>query len=534
MRGIHARWRAALVLAAVVTLGPGVVTAAAAGPDLVDARVQGAWNLTVTVASYTGPTQPGARPVGHQATDQIWFESTCPRPGSCSVRIWGPSGPDPSQAAYYTYYSNQSGFEGTPGPTGLQQSGTTYSVDIPTGGFGGYKCAPPSGSTKPGQHLSLRVTEAKQSRTGWLATTVTGTESLVAGWGCNGSQPTNWIAENLSIAGHPVGYVAATGAAAGLTVSSLASSLNPPGLAFRSPGLIVGNLVLTALVILFVTFPSALFNHTLSENYAEIAAIAKRFQFVTAPARRQRERLGRLLNERRREFAVFAAVLAGGSVINGLLDPAFGFNSRSATSYLATVVTLAYAVAVSALVAVAYRRVRARKTDWTFKTLPLGLVIAAACVLLSRLTHFQPGYFYGLVCGIAFGTNLVRHEDGHAAAIAAVVTMLLAVVAWIGWSFVNPIAIRSGAAWPLVFADDFLASVFVGGLVGNVIGLLPLKSLQGGRLIAWHRAVWAVIFAIAVFGLVQVLLHPEQGAVHPSQAPLVTAIILFLGFGGGS
>jgi hypothetical protein len=43
-----------------------------------------------------------------------------------------------------------------------------------------------------------------------------------------------------------------------------------------------------------------------------------------------------------------------------------------------------------------------------------------------------------------------------------------------------------------------------------------------------------VVFAVAVFGLVQVLLHPEQGAVHPSQAPLVTALVLFVGFGGSS
>ena len=69
---------------------------------------------------------------------------------------------------------------------------------------------------------------------------------------------------------------------------------------------------------------------------------------------------------------------------------------------------------------------------------------------------------------------------------------------------------------------------------GNVIGLLPFKSLQGGRLFAWHRGVWAVIFAVGVFGLVEVFLHPEAGAVHPSPAPLVTAIILLLGFGGGS
>ena len=97
---------------------------------------------------------------------------------------------------------------------------------------------------------------------------------------------------------------------------------------------------------------------------------------------------------------------------------------------------------------------------------------------------------------------------------------MLAVAAWIGWSIVHPHA-GSGAAWPVILLDDFLAAVFLGGLVGSVIGLLAPRRL-------------GVIFAIAVFGLVQVLLHPEEGAVHPSQAPLVTAVLLFLGFGGGS
>lgn len=536
MRRIRVLWRVSLLLSFASSLAlTGHVDAAAAGPDLVDARLQGAWNLTVTVASYTGPQQSGYRPIGHVATDRIWFESTCPSAGACNVRIWGPNGPDPSQAAFFTFFSNASGLEGTPGPSGLQQSGSTYSVGIPIGGFGGFKCSPPSPNTRPAQKLTLRVVDAQQTGVGWLATTVTGTESLTAGWGCNGNQPTGWIAQYLSIVGHPVGYVAPRGGrSSSLRVSSLAAALNNPKQAFRTPVLVVINLLVTALVILFVTFPSALFNHTLSENYLEITTALKRFRLVSAARRLGRASSDSTRRGRRRELAVFAAVLVTGSAVNGLLDPGFGFNATSAVSLLATLVTLVFGVLTAALVAFAYRRVRGRKTDWHFQALPLGLVVAVACVLLSRITNFQPGYFYGLVCGVTFGTHLVKREEGHTAAVGAVVTMALAVVAWFAWSLLNPVAGRGGAGWLVVLLDDFLASVFVGGLVGNVIGLLPLRSLQGGKVVGWHRVVWVVIFAVAIFGLVQVLLHPEQGAVHPSQAPLVTAIILFVGFGGAS
>lgn len=535
MKGIGALWRATMLAPVIASLAVmAQVDALAAGPDLVDARLQGAWNLEVTVASYSGQKQPAQKPVGSKATDKIWFESTCPAGGPCSVRVWGPSGPDPGQAAYYQYYSNASGFEGGP-PTGLQQSGATYSATIPIGGFGGRTpCGPPTGTTRPGQTLTLRVVDAKQSGAGWLATTVSGTEDLVAGWSCNGTQTTGWIAEHLSITGHPVGYVAAAVHSSELRVSSLAAALNDPRHAFRTPPLIVANLFLTALVVLFVTFPSALFNHTLSENYEEIRSALKRFDPAIAVLRKSRASIRRDLSGRRGEVAAFAAVLAIGSLINGLLDPKFGLNGSSAISYGATVTTLLFGMAISGLIAYTYRRSRGRATSWKLQALPLGLVISAACVFISRVTDFQPGYFYGLVVGLAFGTHLVKREDGHTAAVAAVVAMVLAVAAWFVWSFVSPHASRPGAGWPVILAADFLASVFVGGLVGNVVGLLPLRALQGGRLIAWNRIVWAVIFAVAVFGLIQVLLHPEQGAVHPSQAPLVTAVILFIGFGGGS
>jgi hypothetical protein len=526
---------ALLFLVAASAALTGHIDAAAAGPDLIDARLQGPWNLEVTVASITGPQQTYDRPVGHKATDQIWFDSTCPAPGSCSVLIWGPTGPDPSQAAYYIYYGTKSGFQGTGGPMPLLQSGATYSVAIPIGGYGGITCAPPQGTPPPAQSLTLQVVDAKQSGTGWLATAVTGSETIAAGWGCNGTQATGWVSEDLSIIGHPVGYVASAGATSPsvVTVSSLAAALNNPQQAFRTPGLVVVNLVVTALVILFVTFPSALFNHTLSENNAEVTGTLRRLETVVGLARRGRTLTGSVLAGRRREAAVFVGVLAIGSLINGLLDPRFGLNGTSAISYAATASTLVFGVLTSGLVTLAYRRARKEKTDWYLQALPLGLMVAAACVLISRLTDFQPGYFYGLVCGVAFATHLAKREEGHTAAARALVTMALAVVAWLAWSLVKPVA-GPGASWPLVLLLDFFASVFVGGMVGNVVALLPLRSLLGGTLFAWHRGVWAVVFAIAVFGLVQVLLHPEQGAVHPSQAPLVTAIILFVGFGGSS
>jgi hypothetical protein len=43
---------------------------------------------------------------------------------------------------------------------------------------------------------------------------------------------------------------------------------------------------------------------------------------------------------------------------------------------------------------------------------------------------------------------------------------------------------------------------------------------------------WAITFGIAVFGLLEVELRPQSTAAHPGKAPIVTAIVLFVLFGG--
>jgi hypothetical protein len=84
----------------------------------------------------------------------------------------------------------------------------------------------------------------------------------------------------------------------------------------------------------------------------------------------------------------------------------------------------------------------------------------------------------------------------------------------------------------VVLLADLLGSVFVGGLVGNVIGLMPLRFLPGGTLIQWNRGAWAATFGIAVFGLIEVELRPQSASAHPGSAPVVTAVVLFVFFGG--
>jgi hypothetical protein len=90
---------------------------------------------------------------------------------------------------------------------------------------------------------------------------------------------------------------------------------------------------------------------------------------------------------------------------------------------------------------------------------------------------------------------------------------------------VHTAATGQSAAALLVLVTDFLGALFAGGLVGSVLSLLPFRFLPGGALLAWHKGAWAALFGVALFGVIEIMLRPENG--HASSAPLVTTIALF-------
>ena len=311
--------------------------------------------------------------------------------------------------------------------------------------------------------------------------------------------------------------------------SSIAASLASPGDALGSLGHDIVVLGVAAGATLFITFPAQLFNHTLQENYAEIVGFAqRRLPFLRRTRANPRSQSGG------RRGALRAALVIGlGSLLAGFLDPSFGLSWKSVETYVGLALALLVTVSVPGVAALGYRRFRGSNHVFTLLALPAGLGIALVCVVVSRLSSFQPGYLYGVVAGVVFARHLPEREEGRSTAVSVTSMLAVAVAAWALWDVVNPVAIGQTAIAPLVILDDFLASVVVGGLVGTVIGLLPLQFLPGGRIAAWHRGAWATVFIAALFGLTGVLLWPNRGG-HPGTAPLVTVVALFVVFGGSS
>jgi hypothetical protein len=311
-------------------------------------------------------------------------------------------------------------------------------------------------------------------------------------------------------------------------VSSFSTSIPTPAAVGSSvPALLLSALLVLGLVLL-VVFPSQLFNRTYEANHDRIRTWWER-RLPWARAGRERAQTRALHGA----AALAVAVLAG-AMLGTLLDPKAGWNERSAALFAGIVLSLVFSIALGAVVTAAYRRVRKRGTRWELRALPSGLVVAALCVLVSRVVNFQPGYLYGIIGGIAFAGALPRNEEGHLVALSSGVTLAVAVIAWLLWVPAVTAAGRAGAGFGTALWANVLSALFVGGLAGVVIGLVPLRFLPGEKLAAWHWGAWATVFALAMFGLVQIMLRPQSASAHVASVPLWTTVGLFLAFGTAS
>lgn len=289
--------------------------------------------------------------------------------------------------------------------------------------------------------------------------------------------------------------------------------------------LVASALVLAVLVVL-VTFPAELFNRTLEANYDEVKG-------WFGPLNRAAEGFGRTLANAP-QWLGFGAFAVIATLITGFLDPGFGLDMASFALFVGLLV--AFVAVTFGFAAEERRHMRSRHADpGRLEALPGTLLIAAVCVLVSRLVGFQPGYLYGIIAGFVFATTLTPDEEGVITAKTSLLVIAGSLVAWVVWTPVKH-AVDHGHPNPvLLVVDALLAAVFVGGIESIVFGLIPLRFLEGAALWGWNRVAWLGVFALAGFTFVHVLLHP--GVAYPEstdRTEFVLAMLLFVLFGAVS
>lgn len=311
-------------------------------------------------------------------------------------------------------------------------------------------------------------------------------------------------------------------AVAALGPSGIAAALPGPTQVVLDPVTLAQAAGAAVLLVILLPFPAELFNRTLEANLDRVRAGARRIPVLGALAGSGGASHG---------LGVLAFVLAAG-LLYGFLDPSFGPDAPSAVTFGGIVAALLAVTWLQNLpLRTAHRAASEGGSDRGRLEAVLGtLVVAAACVLISRLTGFLPGYLYGLVLGYSFARELRAEDEGRAVSAAAWWMLGLAAACWLMLGAVRGPGV--GETMPGQIAESVMVAITVAGVEGIVFGLVPLRFLPGEAVFRWSRARWAVPYGIGLFAFIWVILNPANGFASPlEEAGLATAIGLFIGFG---
>jgi DNA-binding beta-propeller fold protein YncE len=302
---------------------------------------------------------------------------------------------------------------------------------------------------------------------------------------------------------------------------TLADSMPSPLAISLAPQDVVRTVGVSLLVLLLVGAPTPLFNETLETHLGDIEGWLGR----RVPRRRRETGPNRIVTAGRRFFAGPAGIViyvVAAALIYSFLSP--GFPAQNGLLIFGVAV-LALGVATIADILPGERYVvghyhdhgRIRVALWT-------LLLAAVCVLISRLAGLNPGYMYGIIGTFTFAIALNAADEGRMEAWGAVALLGLAVVTWFLRIPFEPIPGVPSSGANLII-NSGLVGIFVVAVEGLVFGLVPLTFLPGAKIFAWSRWKWLLLWGAGLALFVHVLVYPVTIAQpNPSPASLTTTL----------
>ena len=291
-------------------------------------------------------------------------------------------------------------------------------------------------------------------------------------------------------------------------------SLDPEALALSA--------AIAAGAIMLIAFPFELFNSAMEENYDEI-----RGWFGLGPR-------GVPEVKTRSRTLGFFGLTAVTAVATGFLSPDFGFNRTSVVLFIGICVALLVMAVLFSLPAdIGIRR---QFGEWgKLNFLPGSLIVTIAMVLACRIFEFQPGFFYGALAGLAFRSALSEDVQGKMTAANWIFSLAISVGAFFLRVPVSAAAAEPGSSIWWIGVEICLSLIFLWGIEGLAVGMLPLRFLDGRKVLRWSKPAWAALFFLGVFATVHVLLRPGSGYVGSTSGTVrFSVMLLFTLFGLGS
>jgi hypothetical protein len=279
------------------------------------------------------------------------------------------------------------------------------------------------------------------------------------------------------------------------------------------------------LIIIFLS--SEFFNQTIRDNQDDIEDWLRRFggPFVAIWSG-----LSLLMhsatagNRRLMDLTWILIVLVITVVIEGFLDPGFGLNKSSVLLFFSLLVAVGLMTYLTEGGEAFYARLHGEEA--AVRVFPLAIFIAALCVAFSRLGEFSPGVLYGFVGTAVFlrPTRMNDDEIGKMIFFPLLFLMGLSVTCWL---LVDNV--RSAEATDFnVFLEGTMVGIFIGGIEGIFLNMVPIAYMDGSKLMRWNPLVWLGTAAVATFLFWMVLLN-DQRAYFDALEETTPAIALIAG-----
>ena len=199
-----------------------------------------------------------------------------------------------------------------------------------------------------------------------------------------------------------------------------------------------------------------------------------------------------------------AGVLAA-SLISSFVDPSFGFNAASIRVYLSILLSFLLDAVLGWFLLILFVRRANPNATARFRFAPASLLVVVVAVLFTRLTGFAPGIVFGLVAGVAFGAIVATAEKARLSMISLGYSFVLAIVGWAGYSAIAA-TVGPHPAAPVVFFQETLSSMAIGGIAALPIVLIPLRGMAGFEIWRWNRWIWGSAYAVGLLGFFVVLM----------------------------
>lgn len=267
----------------------------------------------------------------------------------------------------------------------------------------------------------------------------------------------------------------------------------------------------TVVLVLLIALPSHLLNSATEAGTDRVTAWWRATRRRVTRARRAEREGGSAEAESDAKpvnlagWPLAAAGVLAASLISSFVDPGFGLNPASIRVFLSILLSFLLDAVLGWFLLIALVRRANPHATARFHFTPASLLVVAVAVLFTRLTGFAPGIIFGLVAGVAFGAIVATADKARLALVSLGYSFVLALVGWVGYSFIVATAGAHPSA-PLLFVRETFSSMAIGGIVALPLVLVPVRGMAGFSIWRWNRAVWVAAYAIGLLGFFLVLM----------------------------